>query len=108
MLTPRSGSSAPPEGLGSCCAPKGLQGRNQPGAGFVGGGQGAGEGKESSGEAGNWGQAKGFLLGGTPEDQALLGDGSLGDVAGREQRERCRDVEAEMVCAGGERAEMGA
>lgn len=61
----------------------------------MGGGEGAGEGKESSGEARNWGQAKGFLLGGTPEDQAFLGDGSQGEVIGREQRGRCQGVEAE-------------
>lgn len=28
-LAPRAGSSVRPEGLGSCCALKGLQGRNQ-------------------------------------------------------------------------------
>lgn len=36
VLAPRAGSNAQPEGLGSCCALKGLQGRNQRGAGLRG------------------------------------------------------------------------
>ena len=79
-LAPRAGSSARPEGMGSCCALKGLQGRDQRGTGLPGEKRGGWRGERREVERqGAQGQAKSSILGGTTEDQAFLGDGSQGE-----------------------------
>lgn len=77
----------------------------------MGEGEGAGEGKERSGEARSRGQAKGFILGGTTEDQAFLGDGSQGErrLLGGSRGEGAKVLEAEMgPCWGESRERWGA
>lgn len=107
MLAPRSGSRSA-RGAGELLCSEGSAGE-KPARSWASWEEARGlERGESSGEARNWGQAKGFPLRGTPEDQALLGDGSQGEVIGREQRGRCEVLRQRWVCAGGERGDMGA
>lgn len=106
LLAPRAGSSASPEGMGSCCALKGLQERHQRGTG-LGGGEGLGRGKERSGKTGA--QASWSSILGAPRRTRLswgMGQGERRLLGGtRGKGPRCS--RQRWVCAGGEPGKDG-
>lgn len=93
VLAPRAGSSVRPEGLGSCCALKGLQGRSQRRIGLSGrrGGRWRGEREKWRGEAGAGARPRASYWGALLRTRLYWGMGAKGRGG-----EGAKVLEAEM------------
>lgn len=111
VLAPRAGSSVRPEGLGSCCALKGLQGRNQRGTGLDGRRRGRWrrEREKWRGKEGAGARPRASYWGAPRRTRLYWGMGGKGRGGYREGAEgnvpRC--LRQRWVCAGGEPGKMG-